>query len=238
MTALVFRELTTADEVAAHLRLRRAVYTGTDLAFVAARGDDELAVDDYDAVSRLYGLYVDDVLAGGIRATRVPWQRAGHDLAGVVATRPALEPIVRATPRVPLPMMVDSPDADVLADFAENHRLAGTVVAEASRFMVGPAARGRGLGLLAAPTHIIECAIAAILVVDGADVAITGIRASHLWLYRRFGAEVIAGVSSRRGVFAEPVTSVEVSMATIAAESRHRIESFADQLATRGYAVR
>jgi hypothetical protein len=239
VTALLFRELATADDVAAHLRLRRAMYRGSDLEFVATSGDADHAVDEYDPLSRLYGLFVDDTLAGGIRVTRVPWQPARHDLAGVVARHPALAVATTRTPRAPLPMMIDAPDAGVLAGFAELHRRAGTVVAEASRFVVGPAARGRGLGLLAAPTHVIESATAAMLVIDGIDVAVTGIRAAHLWLYRRLGAEIIAGVSSRSGgSFAEPVTCVEISLATIATEARGRIESIADQLATRGYAVR
>lgn len=197
-TALVFREIRSAEELEGVLRLRYAVYASVpELAEALSRDGEPLDFDPYERVSRVFAVLMPGnelQIIGAIRIAGEESTNVGGWLEALASRVPAWRERLAATGVAPLPLLDYISDAHAIHMILDRARAAGERVVEPGRFVVRPDQRSRR-SVRHIARHVID-SVAAIAEVVEIEHAIVMIIPFHVALYAPLGFRTAEGTTA------------------------------------------
>ena len=207
----LFCEAREHDELADVLRLRYEVYRQTEgIVHVLPPADESMDVDEYDAISRLFGLVLRDSgtrrVVGCMRIVGGDEAPALEALRSIVSSVPGLDDRFNRPRARAFPLMTYLVDAPAVARLVEELLAKGETVAEPGRFALDSRYRSGAGGQGHLARHMIEGTMVVFFHRKIENAILTCIP-PHTVLYRRYGFRETRGTRTCH----QPALDVELA---------------------------
>jgi CheY-like chemotaxis protein len=241
---LVYREVVSVRELREQFRLRYDVYSLTpDLVYLLPRTKKRIALDEYDTVSRFYGMYrvalEDESPVGGLRVINAANPDAGRAIVALANEDPALlERAQRPVPH-PIELPLKWPEPQAVLRLLDDFDKRGERFVEISRLVVTPTQRGQSLSQGLVALALLESTAAFVGFVLAVENTLQTCSVRHQAAYARLGFRIAEGTRpSFITKAAEVLVCLHARVDQLPPTARARIQAVAERGRSRGFVCR